>query len=165
MSAVIKEPYYAGRPTNCTPDIIQQALDYISDNEEINFKSHDHAVPSVVGLCRVINRGKSTIYNWIEKKGHPFVDIVKAINDYQELTLVNGSLRSVFNPKISAMMLAKHGYSDNDNGGSTGITINVDRNASIQLTDNGITISTLEQQADNTLETVIEHESDKISND
>ena len=96
-----------GRPTNLTKEVIQQAWDYVDD-----FETHGHAVPSVVGLCKVINRSKSSVYRWAEEENSDFWDILRAINENQELVTFNRALTGDYNASIAKLLLGKHGYSD-----------------------------------------------------
>lgn len=102
----------AGRPTSYTPEVIAEAEQYLVDYRE----KHGQVIPSVVGLCKVINRGKTTVYNWIDDKSDvyqvEFRDIVDKILEYQEIDLVSGGLSNAYNASISKLLLTKHGYSD-----------------------------------------------------
>lgn len=116
----------AGRPTSCTPEVIGMALNYVSDDETVNYKSHNHVIPSVVGLCRVINRGRSTVYQWADIEDNEFVDILASCNEFQEFTVVNGTLKNEMNATIGKLILGKHGYhekQDVDVSGSFNVTI------------------------------------------
>ena len=97
----------AGRPTNLTKEVIKQAWDYVD-----GFEAHGHAVPSVVGLCKVINRSKSSVYRWAEEENSEFWDILRAINENQELVTFNRALTGDYNASIAKLLLGKHGYSD-----------------------------------------------------
>jgi len=96
-----------GRPTKLTKEVIQQAWDYVD-----GFETHGHAVPSVVGLCKVINRARSTVYAWAEEENNDFSDILRAINENQELVTFNRALTGDYNASIAKLLLGKHGYSD-----------------------------------------------------
>lgn len=98
----------AGRPTEYTQEIADSAWDYI----EGGWIKADHAMPSVVGLCRVIGRAKSTIYDWAQDEEKQFSDILASIKELQELTLMNGGLRGEMNSNIVKLALGKHGYHD-----------------------------------------------------
>lgn len=98
----------AGRPTDCTPELIEQARDYVKDYHVV----HGHIIPSAVGLCKVINVARSTIYRWAEEDGSEFKDILEEIKDYQHFDLTSKGLEGKFNPTITKLMLTKHGYSD-----------------------------------------------------
>lgn len=97
----------AGRPTDYTDEIARQAWEYVE-----KFEEHGHAVPSVVGLCKVINRARSTIYQWAEDKENQFADILQAINENQELVTFNKALKGDYNATIAKLLLGKHGYHD-----------------------------------------------------
>lgn len=101
-----------GRPSEYTEEVVNLALGYVSDDESVNYISYSHAIPSIVGLCRVINRARSTVYLWSADINNQFSDILPAINEFQELTTLNGSLTGELNPQIGKLVLGKHGYSD-----------------------------------------------------
>jgi len=96
-----------GRPTDYTQDIANKAWEYVD-----NYENHGHAIPSVVGLCKVLKRGKSTIYDWAQDEEKEFSDILAAINENQELVTFNKSLTGDYNPTIAKLLLGKHGYHD-----------------------------------------------------
>lgn len=97
----------AGRPTTCTEEVIEQAYTYIE-----NYHQHDHAIPSVVGLCEAINRARSTVYDWAKEDGNPFSDILSRINEKQEQVLLSKGLTGDFNSAITKLVLGKHNYHD-----------------------------------------------------
>ena len=101
-----------GRPTNYTDEIVDIAKSYVSDDETINYLSYGHAIPSIVGLCRVLDRARSTLYLWAQDETNAFSDILSSCNEFQELTTLNGSLTGNLNPAIAKLVLGKHGYSD-----------------------------------------------------
>ena len=94
------------RPKTLTSEVKAKALNYIN-----NFKSYGDAVPSLVGLCRVINRSRHTLYNWAGDDSE-FLDILEAINENQELVMLNKSLTGEYNATIAKLLLGKHGYTD-----------------------------------------------------
>jgi hypothetical protein len=98
----------AGRPTDWSEEIEEQAWDYIKTYAS----EHDHAVPSIVGLCSVLGRGKTTIYTWAEDENKQFRDILDAIKEKQELVTFNKSLKGEYNATIAKLLLGKHGYHD-----------------------------------------------------
>lgn len=98
----------SGRLTNCTDEVIEIAQNYPDEYDT----KYDHAIPSVVGLCSVIKRSKSTVYEWAGKEGHVFTDIIKAINEKQEFVLASMGLKGLYNSTITKLLLTKHGYSD-----------------------------------------------------
>lgn len=98
----------AGRPTEYTQEVANLAKSYLE-----NYKENKEAVPTVVGLCRFIDRARSTVYKWASEADKPeFSDIVEQLLEFQEFDLVNGALRGELNPQIAKTMMAKHGYSD-----------------------------------------------------
>jgi len=98
-----------GRPTTYGAEVIEKAVDYA---ENFDTKYGD-AIPTVVGLCGVIERAKTTVYRWCQEDDkQEFRDIVRAIEEIQEKTLINGSIRNEFNATISKLLLTKHGYTD-----------------------------------------------------
>jgi hypothetical protein len=96
----------SGRPVEFTDELQEQAWAYIDEYKT----KHGHEFPSVVGLCAVINRGKSTIYDWAARDDNQFSDILAAIKERGELVLLNGSLRGDLNSNIAKLVLGKHGY-------------------------------------------------------
>jgi len=101
-----------GRPTDYTQEIGETARAYLSDDESVNYKSYSHAIPSVVGLCRVLNRARSTVYQWAENEDHEFADILATSKEFQELVTLNGTLAGTLNPQIGKLVLGLHGYHD-----------------------------------------------------
>lgn len=97
----------AGRPTDYTEEVVSAAREYID-----NFQEHGQSIPSVVGLCKVINRARSTVYLWAEDEDKEFSDILGQIAERQELELASKGLTGDFNATITKLMLTKHGYSD-----------------------------------------------------
>lgn len=127
-----------GRPTNYTPELVQKATDYVSDDPEKNYLSYDHAIPSVVGLCRVLNRARSTLYAWGDDKSKSFSDILRAVNEFQELTVLNGTLKNQLNAQIGKLVLGKHGYHEKQDtalSGPGGDAIQVDNKWTIEVVD------------------------------
>ena len=95
----------AGRPTSYDREILALARDYIDNCPD--------EVPMVVGLCKHINRGKTTVYNWgKDEDKKEFRDILEEIEESQHIQLVNGGLTGKFTSPITKMMLTRHGYSD-----------------------------------------------------
>lgn len=96
------------RPVEYSEEVLQLAEEYLATYEQ-----KGEAVPTVVGLCRHINRARSTVYEWASHSDKPeFSDIVTRVSELQELKLINGGLRGELNPQITKTMMAKHGYSD-----------------------------------------------------
>ena len=103
------------RPTDYTEELLDKARTYLEETAD--------AVPIVVGLCLHIGIAKTTAYRWVEEGRQEFKDILEEVMEKQEAELVNGGLKSTFNPTITKMMMTKHGYQDvikNDNVSSDG---------------------------------------------
>ena len=99
----------AGRPTKMTPALVKKAAEYLSNYST----KHKHAIPSVMGLCKVLKIARTTVYGWAnEDDGNVFSDILAEIKSLQELDLTNHGLLGTFNPTITKLILTKHGYSD-----------------------------------------------------
>jgi hypothetical protein len=96
-----------GRPLTFDDELQAKAWEYVD-----NFADHDHAIPSLVGLCKVLNRAKSTIYDWAKRDDNDFSDILQAINENQELVIFNKALSGEYNAAIAKLALGKHGYHD-----------------------------------------------------
>mgnify|MGYP003680305887 CR=1 FL=1 len=91
------------RPTNMTDEVIEKAKAYVD-----GYQKYGHAVPSVVGLCKAIDRARSTVYDWAS----------------QELVTFNQALLGEYNASIAKLLLGKHGYSDKQEvGGMDGKAI------------------------------------------
>lgn len=96
------------RPTTYTEEMLKDAREYL----EV-YQDKGEVVPTVVGLCRHIERSKSIVYDWAKDPGkQDFSDILAQIEECQHIELVNGGLSNIYNSNITKMMLTKHGYSD-----------------------------------------------------
>ncbi len=95
-----------GRPTEYSEAIYEAAAAYLNEYKT----EHEHAMPSVVGLCSVINRARSTVYKWAGEDHPEFSDILDQINEKQQLVLLNKGLTGEFNSAITKLALGKHGY-------------------------------------------------------
>ena len=98
----------AGRPTKCTPELIEDALTYVNGG----YEDEGDLIPSVAGLACSIGVHRETIHAWARDKEHKFSDIYKDVLQKQERKLINGGLGGDFTPAITKMILTKHGYSD-----------------------------------------------------
>jgi dimeric dUTPase (all-alpha-NTP-PPase superfamily) len=96
----------AGRPTHLTEEILEQAREYLDNYDS----KHSHTIPSVVGLCTVIKRSRSTVYGWAEDKESEIADILEQINEKQHMVLLSKGLNDEFNASITKLVLGKHGY-------------------------------------------------------
>ncbi len=110
-----------GRPTKYNDELEQEAWDYID-----NYEKHGHAIPSVVGLCQVLQLHRTTLYNWADDEDKDFFYILESLNQKQELVTFNKALVGDYNPTIAKLLLGKHGYHDKQETKST---------IDVQLTD------------------------------
>lgn len=101
--------YMNGRPTSCTPELLDLAAAYVDGGyEEVG-----DLIPSIAGMACAIGVGRSTLHGWAkDKTSERFLDIFERCSEMQERKLVNGGLGGAFNPAITKMILTKHGYSD-----------------------------------------------------
>ena len=99
-----------GRPTEYGPDVIEKGLDYL---ENYANPPHNQQIPTIAGLCKVLNRAKSTVYKWAEEENKKeFSDLLANLKEIQELGLVNSGLDGTFNSPITKLILMKHGYKE-----------------------------------------------------
>ena len=117
---------YLGRPTNYGAEVVAKALDYLENYD----KKYGDAFPSAVGLARVVDRTRNHCYQWAAEKLEDgstrrpeWADIMSAIQEVQELVLLNNGVRGNFNSTITSLVLGKHGYHkkvDNEMSGPGG---------------------------------------------
>lgn len=118
-----------GRPTKLTPELIEKAKGYIAQcKDDIHTTDRDALsyvvvdLPSVVSLARFLGIHKVTVYDWIKENEaddtttralrQEFSNIVKEVEDEQELRLINSGAGGLYQQKIAAMLLGKRGYSE-----------------------------------------------------
>lgn len=97
-----------GRPTKYNAEMQEKADYYVMHWNEYPIKD---VVPSRVGLCCWLGIHKQTSYEW-EEIYPKFSDTLKNIETLQEKVSVNGGMAGVFNPTITKLVLANHGYSE-----------------------------------------------------
>ena len=95
-----------GRPTKYNETILAKAREYLDDHESMG-----DPVPSHAGLGVCLDVTRETLYQW-EKEKPEFSDTLRKIKQKQEQILVAHGLLSTFNPTITKLMLANHGYSE-----------------------------------------------------
>lgn len=121
-----------GRPTDYTPEMLELAEAYIN-----GYADHGHAMPSIVGLCKVIGRSTATVYRWRDEEGkEAFKDILAQILENQQIVLFNGGLTGDFNAAITKLALGKHGYHDkvdNTQAGPDGNPIKHDHKWTVEV--------------------------------
>jgi hypothetical protein len=121
----------AGRPTTYSEEMLDEAEAYLTNYELI----HEHAIPSVAGLCQVIGRARSTVYKWAGEEGkEEFSDMLDRINEKQQVVLFSEGLKGNFNAALAKLALTKHGYSDKQElSGNEGGPIEVDQSWEIRV--------------------------------
>jgi len=91
----------AGRPKVYSPEVQAKADTYLEKNTRV--------IPSATGLAVFLGIARSTIYKWAEIEPK-FSDTLDEILSNQELDALDGGLNGDFNPAISKLVLANHGY-------------------------------------------------------
>lgn len=120
----------AGRPTKLTLELIEKAKGYLATCEDIIHHTDkggvsyvDVHLPSLVGLAKYLGIHRDTIYDWckvnkdteIEEEiienalKSNFSDIVKEVEQEQEIRLINKGLGGLYTSKALGAMLSKHG--------------------------------------------------------
>lgn len=97
-----------GGQTKYTPELMELAHRYLEEYETV----HDQAIPSAVGLAKVLKVAQSTVYKWAEEEDKELSEILGKLKDLQHETLVSKGLKGEFNSTITKLILTKHGYSD-----------------------------------------------------
>lgn len=95
------------RPTKLNDEILQQAKDYID-----NYDSYGDAIPSAMGMAKVLKVNESTLYEWAKVDRLGFSKILETCKDRQRQVLINKGLKGDFNAAITKLVLGKHGYHD-----------------------------------------------------
>lgn len=106
-----------GRPSKLA-ESISKAKDYLMGG----YETVGDVVPSVAGLACYLGISRSTAQEYA-KENEEFSGTLEAIKTLQENKLINKGLVGDFNPTITKLMLANHGYSDKaevDNKSSDG---------------------------------------------
>lgn len=97
-----------GRPQIYSQEKVDTAWAYIK-----NYKMYGDLVPSNVGLARVLEISRSTVYVWGTDPEKPeFADILEEIQATQERELLSKGLDGSYNSNIVKLMLGKHGYKE-----------------------------------------------------
>lgn len=106
-----------GRPSKLA-ESIEKAKEYLMGG----YETVGDVVPSVAGLACYLGISRSTAQEYA-KDNTEFSGTLEAIKTLQENKLINKGLVGDFNPTITKLMLANHGYSDKaeiDNKSSDG---------------------------------------------
>ena len=100
-----KKKKKVGRPTNYEKELVKRTKQYLVDYKK------DEAVPTIAGLALYLEIHRDSIYEY-EKNYKEFSDITEMIRALQEKRLLTGGLLSKYNSIIARLMLAKHGYKE-----------------------------------------------------
>ncbi|MDN0012472.1 DNA-packaging protein [Providencia stuartii] len=95
-----------GRPSKFAESLIK-AKEYLMGG----YETVGDVVPSVAGLACYLGVSRSTVQQYA-KENEDFSGTLEAIKTLQENRLINKGLIGEFNPTITKLMLANHGYSE-----------------------------------------------------
>lgn len=115
----------AGRPSNYEPVMVKTAEQYLNGGYK-----KDESIPTIAGLALKLRIPRQKVYEYANDDRPEFRDIVEDIKALQEKVTLKGSLTNKFNAKISALILAKHGYKEQIglSGEGEGEAIKIDTN-------------------------------------
>nr|ELR5135845.1 DNA-packaging protein [Providencia rettgeri] len=95
-----------GRPSKFAESLVK-AKEYLMGG----YEAVGDVVPSVAGLACYLGVSRKTVYEWV-KESVDLSDTLEGILAMQENKLINKGLNGDFNPTITKLMLANHGYSE-----------------------------------------------------
>ncbi|EMI4428851.1 DNA-packaging protein [Providencia rettgeri] len=95
-----------GRPSKFAESLVK-AKEYLMGG----YETVGDVVPSVAGLACYLGVSRKTVYEWV-KESTDLSDTLEGILAMQENKLINKGLNGDFNPTITKLMLANHGYSE-----------------------------------------------------
>jgi len=113
-----------GRPTKYTQAILAKTIEYLS-----TYKDKGELIPTRAGLALFLELDRETVTTWANDKEKPeFSRLIHALDAGQEVDALSGGLKGTYNPKIAALVLSKHGYTEGSQAATgVSITVNVDR--------------------------------------
>lgn len=101
-----------GCPSKLTDELIAKAKNYLYGG----YKEYENSViPSIAGMACYLGIARSTVYEYAKQDsdlGREFSDTLEGVMAMQELKLINSGLSGEFNPTITKLMMANHGYSE-----------------------------------------------------
>ncbi|EPI2106718.1 DNA-packaging protein [Providencia rettgeri] len=95
-----------GRPSKFA-ESLGKAKEYLMGG----YETVGDVIPSVAGLACYLGVSRKTVYEWV-KESTDLSDTLEGILAMQENKLINKGLNGDFNPTITKLMLANHGYSE-----------------------------------------------------
>lgn len=102
----MKEEKKVGRPSKLGECLVK-AKEYL----EGGYEQVGEVIPNIAGLACYLAVSRSRVYEY-KDKSEEFKDTFEAILALQESKLINKGLSGDFNPTITKLMLANHGYSE-----------------------------------------------------
>lgn len=102
-----KKKSLRGRPSKYDEAMLDKAKLYVTGG----FEMAGDVVPTIAGLACYLKISRETCHVWGREK-KDFSDMLDDLLAKQERLLANQSLVGNFNPTISKLMLAKHGYTE-----------------------------------------------------
>jgi AraC-like DNA-binding protein len=106
-----------GRPTKLTQDIIDQAIEYLDNNDALGPAA---LLPTIERLSLILKVHRDTLYEWAATDKR-FSDIFERLKASQADKLLQNGLANRWNPTITKLILSKHDYVEKKN---TDITTN-----------------------------------------
>ena len=133
----VAEARQPGRPLELDQQVLAVTVDYAK-----NYAKYGDRMPTVAGLAYKLGKNKQSLYRWYkDNRSYEFSQAMDKIMCGQERELLNNGLDGTFNPAITKLCLVNnHGYSDKDQSGQAGITVNVNRSAAITHDNQTLTI-------------------------
>lgn len=95
------------RPTKYLPEMIEAVRDYTAGG----YKEHEHVLPTIEGLSKVLQVSVSTVKNWAnDEDKQDFLAALDELKDAQRQELFERGLLGEYNSTIAKLMLShNHG--------------------------------------------------------
>lgn len=121
---MVEDKNAVGRPSELTAELKAKALAYLLGG----YTEAGDVVPTIEGLACFLGKSRSRIYVYRDQD-EEFKDTLDSVLTVQGKLLINGGLRGDYNPAITKLMLANHGYSDKQE-----TTVKGDMNVKVETT-------------------------------
>lgn len=120
-----KEKRPVGRPAKYTLEELQEkAIEYLKVYDKPKPEGLGSNHPSHVGFALFLGISKTALYDYKDKY-KDFLATLDEISSFQEFVLTNNGLDKTFNPMITKLMLANHGYHEKiETTNTSSVTIN-----------------------------------------
>lgn len=96
-----------GRPTDYSEAYQIDADSYVDGG----YQDQKDVIPSIVGLAHFLKKPAKTLRAWGENFPQFRATLDRCLDEQHRITL-NGGLANTFQPTITKLVLANHGYSD-----------------------------------------------------